>query len=328
MKNIVLLGCKAPAHWEFLESLEQATGERWIPWEAVNRIYGGFLRNVIRYIKYFLAPLRVVLHRKEYAKVLAWQQFYGLILAFYFRILKVKNTPSVTIMCFIYRPKKYVGKLYERFIHFALGSDCIRKIIVFSESEVKHYSSLFGVRENMFTAVRLAIEDTTNRIPRKKPGEYFLSAGRSNRDYPFLIAAWRPEYGKLKIVCDTLHGRVDTDGIEYLDDCYGDAYMELLAGCYAVVISLDNEEISSGQLVMLQALMYGKPVIITRNKTVLEYLADGEDGYIIPKDPSQLGEAVEAVKKNYSILSRNARKHFEERFSLSSLGHAVGKTFL
>ena len=60
------------------------------------------MQKFIRYAKYFLVPMKIAKDHKNYNKVLAWQQFYGLILAFYFRMFRVKNAPEIVVLTFIY----------------------------------------------------------------------------------------------------------------------------------------------------------------------------------------------------------------------------------
>lgn len=290
-----------------------------------NRNHGSILQKLIRYVKYFATPLKVFVHRKEYAHILGWQQFYGLILAFYFQLFKVENAPDITVMTFIYKPKTLpiIGGWYEKFVRYCVTSNYIKKIIVFSEKERRHYASLFDVPEEKFVAVRLGVEDTTHRIPSHKPEGYFLAAGRSNRDYSYLLSVWGDEW-QLKIVCDNLKDITEKPNIEILRNCHGDSYLELLSKCYAVIVPLSDVYVSSGQLVILQSLMYGKPVIVTENDTVYDYVINGEDGYVIGKTESELSTAIKMVDREYEILSRNAKKHFEEKFSLYAMGTEIG----
>lgn len=329
MNNSILVDFDASEKWEFLDAIKTATGEEWIVEKSIsNRNHGGKFQKLIRYIKYFSMPFRTFLHRKEYSQVIAWQQFYGLILAFYFRLFRAKHTPDITVMTFIYKPKTLpiIGWLYDKFVRYCVTSEYINKIIVFSEKEKMYYASLLDVQEEKFSSVRLGIEDTRDKIPthKNKKGSYFLSAGRSNRDYSFLLSAWGDDR-QLKIVCDDLMAISGKTNIEILQDCHGDAYLDLLSKCYAVVIPLSDVHVSSGQLVILQSLMYGKPVIVTENDTVYDYVVSGEDGYIIPKTEIELKTALNLIEENYEELSSNASKHFKEKFSLYAMGTSIGK---
>ena len=155
--------------------------------------------------------------------------------------------------------------------------------------------------------------------------KYFLAAGRSNRDYEFLRDAWSDK-NNLKIVCDTCKD-TDTTHIKYLKNCYHKEFMQELSNCYAVIIPLQDEKISSGQLVILQAMMLKKPVIVTRNETVKDYIVDGVDGIIIEKDRKALEAAINKLQEPevYNTIAENARKSFEEKFSLYAMGLRIGK---
>ena len=101
--------------------------------------------------------------------------------------------------------------------------------------------------------------------------------------------------------------------------------MRELGNCYAVILPLDDENISSGQLVILQAMMFGKPVIVTRNKTVTDYIIDGYNGYVIEKNEESLKIVIKKIENRdiYESISHNTREYFEKNFSLYSMGLEV-----
>lgn len=123
-----------------------------------------------------------------------------------------------------------------------------------------------------------------------------------------------------------MHER-NTEFITYLNHCHGDEYLRELSNCYAVIVPLKDTDISSGQLVLLQAMMFGKPIIVTQNDTVSDYVQDGFNGLIIDKSKDALLKAVNKLyeKEFYRMLSRNARSCFEHNFDTFSLGIQVGK---
>ena len=136
-ENVILIDYDAPDDWEFHKAIEKATGDKWRVYKAVsNENHGGVLQKLIRYAKYFLVPMKIAKDHKNYNKVLAWQQFYGLILAFYFRMFHVQNAPEIVVLTFIYKPKKsFVGKVYDKFMRYIVTSGYIKYFVVFSESE-------------------------------------------------------------------------------------------------------------------------------------------------------------------------------------------------
>lgn len=328
MENVILVDFEPSDNWNFKEAIENATNKKWTVIKAVsNRNHGTKLQKLIRYSKYFVFPFKIFLKRKKYASVLAWQQFYGLILAFYFKVFGVKRAPDITVMTFIYKEKKsFVGKIYAKFMNCVVRSGYIKKFIVFSNSEREYYANVFQVPLEKFVVEVLGLEDECAIIGAGNSEEkYFLAAGRSNRDYEFLRDAWSDK-NNLKIVCDTCKD-TDTTHIKYLKNCYHKEFMQELSNCYAVIIPLQDEKISSGQLVILQAMMLKKPVIVTRNDTVKDYIVDGVDGIIIEKDRKALEAAINKLQEPevYNTIAENARKSFEEKFSLYAMGLRIGK---
>ncbi len=335
MKNVLLVDFNASEDWQFYYALNKSDNGNWELLRCVsNQHHGNNLCELIRYIKYFIIPFKIFIKRKRYDQVLAWQQFYGLILAFYCALFRVKKAPAITVMTFIYKPKKIpvIGWVYDKFIRYIVKSGYVTKYIVFSENECSYYSNLLGIRRENIIAIKLGIEDVRacyDCNPFSK--YYFLSAGRSNRDYNFLFEVWQTieNYnGKyyIEVISEKLHNHT-TENITVLNNCHGKAYMRKLGKCYAVILPLDDENISSGQLVVLQAMMMGKPVIATKNNSITDYIINGYNGYVIEKNKESLLEAIENIEKeeHYQRLSKNAREYFEKEFSLYSMGLQVGK---
>lgn len=330
-ENVILIDYDAPDDWEFLKAIEKTTGNKWRVYKAIsNKNHGGVWQKLIRYSKYFLAPIKIIRKYKDYNKVLAWQQFYGLILAFYFRIFNIKNTPEIIVMTFIYNPKKsIVGKVYDKFMKYIVTSEYIKYFVVFSESERKQYADYFNVSESKFVFKTLGYEDMTQKIPIRLPENYYLAAGRSNRDYDFLIKVWNRREENLEIICDTLSLK-SAPNIKVLTNCHEKEFFEKLAKCKAVIIPLNNIHISSGQLVIIQAMMYGKPVIVTQNDTVKDYIDTGKTGLIIEKTEKALDDAISSLKNDtyYKQLSIAERRHYENKFSIYAMGTAIGELLI
>lgn len=215
------------------------------------------------------------------------------------------------------------------FVKSAVTSRYVRKIYVFSSSEIEHYAELFGMENSKFAAETLGIADRAAIIreqPSMREDTFFLSAGRSNRDYDFLRRAWEGSKEPLCIVCD-VETAEDTSNIQYEKDCHGDTYLRLMEDARAVIVPLRSRDFSSGQLVVLQAAMLGKPVIVTENDTIQEYIENGKTGFIIPKDAESLWKVLCRLEDDtyYAQICRNARQKFEECFSLYELGRRIGR---
>lgn len=329
MRNVILVDFLPPTDWALHKAVKDKTKEDWeiICLQSVQN-HGSALQTFIRYLKYFLLPFRVFLHRKRYSKVLAYQQFFGLILGFYMRLFRIKTGPSISVMTLIYKPKEsWVGKLYYSFVRYAINSEHIRNVFVNSENEKKYYSELFGLPETLVKTVKLGVRDERIRMESFIRDEgYYVSAGRSNRDYTFLIESWKRQSRQLRIICDVLEAGT-TANVVYLKECFEDDYLKELAGCHAVIIPLEDENISSGQLVLLHAMMLGKPVIMTKNKALAEYVLNGKTSIVIDKTEQSLNEALLMLDdmQIYNSMAVAARRYLEQNYTYEQLGRSIGE---
>lgn len=327
MKNAILIDFKPNSMWDFNKVLSEETDEEWEVIKKVSNLnQGNILQSVLRYFKYFLFPFGVFLKKKTYSKLFAWQQFYGIVYAFYTHLFRAKNSPNVFIMTFIYKEKKGVfGNLYKKFVSYSLESKFVKKIFVFSSSEVEYYSKIFNLDSEKFAYIRLGVEDCYVERKINYSDKFYLSVGRSNRDYDFLVNHWNSAWGRLKIITDMdIKNTCYNPQIEVIRNCYNDEYYEYLSKSYAVLIPLMNENISSGELVVIQAGMFSKPVIATYNKTLQDYISDGRNGYLVSKN--MFDEYINILEKtDYKKMCSDARKNYEENHSLKSMAREISK---
>lgn len=329
-ENIVLTDFEKDRNEEFIKSLENMTNMKWKVKNSINNgLRNTILDNIKRYIKYFTFPFKMFLNRKKIDRIIAWQQFYGLIYAFYCRLFRVKKENKLYIMTFIYKPKKSIlGKLYFKFIKYIVKSDYIDKIICFSQKECIYYSNLFQIEQEKITSVKLGIEKLPELNLEPSEEKYILLAGRSNRDYNFIIESLKNTKYKVKIICDEFKNVEKFDNIEIYNNVFNLEYYKMLAKAFCVVIPLADEKISSGQLVVLQSMQYKKPVIITYNEPIQEYIVNNENGIMIQKDKEELLQSLKIIYKDkelYNRLATNGFEKYKESFSIEALGNSVGK---
>lgn len=328
-ENIILADHNVSDDWEYKLAIENETNEKWSLMVCLtNRLHGNTFKELLRYIKYFAFSFKIFLNRKKYSKIIAWQQFYGLLIAFYCKLFNVKEYPDIYVMTFIYKPKK--NKIYNKFINYIVKSGCVKKFIVLSESEIEYYSNTFNINKENFYFIPIGVNDVSKKILQQKNiGKYYLSVGRSNRDYTFLRDSWKKEYGKLVIISDS-YNEEEKENITCISNCYGDNYLQMLANSYAEIIPLKDPEISSGSLSFLQAMMLSKPTIVTENKTVHDYIISSNNGYIIEKNEFALEEAIKKLEnpETYMRISKNARETFVKQYSETSLGIKTAKMIM
>lgn len=329
-KNVVLVDFDKDEKWSFPKTLESVTHAEWETKRHVtNHLHGGLLPNLLRFFWYFFFPLIFLIRRKQYDKVIGWQQFYGLNFAFWSRFLGLKKVNDLTVMTFIYKKKGGLkGKLYHKYMSYIVTSKYIDRFICFAKEECHYYSDIFGIDGSKFIYVPLGHPMVTD-IQIADDG-YIFSTGRSNRDYDFLVNSLKNTNFKLIIACDTYyasHG--NAENINVLNKCYGNDMLSLMAKCHCVVVPLKNLKMSSGQLVVLQAMSLGKPVICTDADGIRDYVINGSTGFLIDNVEEQLLAVLNELyvdAKKYTELSNNAKECYLSYFTEDAMYERIANT--
>ena len=331
-KNGLFIDMQPSLPWAFAQGLEEQTGTKWDVIAYINNDISGRGMDAIRYCKYFYYAFVIFIHRNQYDKIVAWQQFYGLLMAFYCRLFGVKKQFSLIVMTFIYKRKQgRLGNMYYSFIKYALHSKYIDKILVYSQQEVNDYATFFAIADK-FAFVPLGIDRITDMQADRQleQQKYILSVGRSNRDYPFLYEALKDTEYRVKILANAFSHPV-VKNIELYTHVFDREMCHYLNNCFCVVIPLNDTKISSGQLVALQAMQLGKPIIVTESAGITDYIVHGANGFIIKKEKEALLEAPHDLYTDenlYRTIAQNARFDYEQKFTAKHLGVHVANILI
>lgn len=200
-------------------------------------------------------------------------------------------------------------------------------VICHSHLEVEKNKTLFSDADTQFVYFPYAIHvsGANDCASAESDSGFVVSAGRSGRDYELLIEAVRGMNLDLHIICDQFPEALRAglpDNVTILDDCYGDCYFDELVKCRFVVIPLSVNDISAGQMVLLQAMAVGKPVIITRTATTIDYVQDGNGVlFVEPKDFSAMTHAIQRLHTDDALrhsLGKQASEIFAKRYSIEA----------
>ena len=74
-------------------------------------------------------------------------------------------------------------------------------------------------------------------------------------------------------------------------------------------------------------MMYGKPVVVTENDTIKDYVDAERTGVVIKKTEKDLSAAIAALANEtyYKEMSAAERRQYENKFSVYAMGTAIGK---
>ena len=334
--NIALFDSTAEEAKDFIHGLESATG---LQWEAkvltANQGRKSKLANLLRYVKYFLFPFRIFLSRKKYGCIVGWQAFYGLLFAFYSRLFHVRKSNALLIKNFIYKPKKgWIGKIYYSFMRYIVKSEYVDVFVCSSENYCDYCAKMFDEPRERFVYIPFGVNDFTKIVDASKPAtnDYILALGRSNRDWDFLIDAFTNTQYPLRIVCDELHRENLPENITIYNNVWQEESYQFIRNCKFMIIPILDGKIVAGETVLLQAMSFSKPIVITKPSCLADdYVTDGKTGIVVSKDRNELLAAVKRLTEDgdfYTEISRNCRKLYEDKHSLYSFGINVGNALI
>lgn len=325
--NYILSDFRDSSEWEFLRLLEQHSH---LSFSWINETRASVrVPKWQRILYYLFVPLRRFHQLKKADRIVAWQQFFGLIFAFYCRLFHVTKHFRLYVMTFIYKPKAgLIGKVYDRVMYYIIHGGYIDKLIVYTENEVEYYAHHFGVPKSMFVFLPYSLEErpVPPRNEQLIQQDFIFAPGRSNRDYAKLCRIiGENRYARLHIACDTYVEEKSYENVTLHTYLFGEEMREYMYNSRCIAIPLKDPNIGSGQLVFLQAMQLGKPIVCTRCPAVKDYLIDGHNALLVSTDEEwiQAFDRLYHDPELYAHLQRNARLDYEQKFSINNLAKSM-----
>jgi glycosyltransferase involved in cell wall biosynthesis len=256
-----------------------------------------------------LKALKLLIHEGDYDAVVTGDLRAGQILGFLRTVLRSRRPVHVQTEITLDRESDSVlWKLKQGFQRLAFASTDL--LVTSALGEVDIYSRRLGIPRERFRFVPFH----TNVVNPGRVGEehgYAFSAGRSGRDYEALARAMQGLDVDLVVLGDaaSLEGVTFPSRTTVLVDQPYERYIELLHGCDFVVVPLIDLPRSTGQVVILEAMAIGKPVIVTETVGTVDYVESGENGLLVPPgDAEALATAIRRLSEDPEL-----RAHFSEK---------------
>jgi glycosyltransferase involved in cell wall biosynthesis len=234
------------------------------------------------------------------------------------RSILFRNT-AIVFQGFIYTQRRSGFHRRLRHMYYSFILSRTKMVICHSRLETERYATLFPHAAERFVFVPWGGQVygwDSAKLDGPAPAAEgrrlkVLAVGRSGRDYPTLIKAVAGEPVDVTILCDqkeSLSGVSEAPNTRILRDCYGACYLDELRSCDVVVVPLAVHDISAGQMTIIQAMAYGKPVIASRTPTVEDYVTDGQNGLLVELgSPDALRAALRRLHQDGDLYLRIQR---------------------
>ena len=329
-ENIFVADFKKEEEDGLIKSLDKYTGINWVFLSNFARKSQSSLIEVYRYFQYFYFPFKLFLNRGKIRNLISWQQFYGILFAFYSRLFKVKKRTRLVILTFMYTPKKgLIGRLYRWFMHYSVSNDYVDHIVCFSEKEIAWYIEEFGFIPEKISFLPVAVRKMPHFDNTIASERYVFTAGYSGRDLDFVIRSLNNTSYRV-VVADSHTKELPADNVQIEADAIGDKMFQLMANSYVMITPLKDKLKTAGQLMSLQAMQLGKPVICTNSAGMKPYIEDNYNGLFINNTKEDLLEALDKLYNDdnlYKKLSANALKTYDN-YSYSKFAERLSELMI
>lgn len=330
-KNLILSDCEAEEIQTFADGFSVHSMNTVIMSSIANWGYNNVGKNIYRYLKYFIFPLKVLVVRKRYGIIIGWQQFYSIALAFWCKLFMVKKSNIIVVGNFTYKNKKgFIGGVYRSFMKYSTNNKYIDYFHVPSYSYAEICCVELGIPKEKFIITCFGIPDTSKKWENVTVpiNDYVLSIGRSNRDFDFLVKLWTENTfsnDQLVLISDVYKPTMMLPtNITLINNIVGDAAVPWIKNCKMMIIPIDNGTICSGDTVLLSGMMFGKTVAVTCPSTLAEmYISHNVDGIHIMKNVTTASLVIRKLlddDKHLNMLGIAARKKYLDSFSRFTMG--------
>ena len=211
------------------------------------------------------------------------------------------------------------------------GLAVVNRFIVHSRAEIAACSEWLQLPTERFEFVPLqrGMRDITLAEDRDHP--FVLSMGSAHRDYRLLFSVLA-ELGYPAVVVAGPHAvaglsvpaNVELRSGLTIEDCH-----KLLQRARLNVIPVANRKTASGQVTLIDAMMYARPTIATACPASVDYVEHGKDGWLVQVgDHDDMKTSIQRLWEDAPLragLGSAGRQTAVERFSDPAIGRVLGR---
>lgn len=244
------------------------------------------------------------------------------------RMLGLHRVPHVFISTSLAQEVQTASPARMRFLRKSLSA--VDRVVFYSSNQTDIFTERLGVPNERLRCIPFGANPDVFRPTGVEAKNYILSVGwDKGRDYGTLVKAVRHLPVDVVLVCSpsNLFGIDLPENVKVEYKIPISRLKTLYAESLAVVVPTHDFAYPTGQTVVLEAMAIGKPVIVTANPGMREYVEDGRTGLLVPPgDAIAVREAVRRVLEDKPLagkLGAAGRRSVEERFNTVELSRQL-----
>lgn len=195
--------------------------------------------------------------------------------------------------------------------------------VVHTRKEIELYSQWLGLPASRFEFLPYQVPEIPIEYEEDQDTPFIASLGSAHRDFPTLFAAVKKL--NIKTVVATGQGAVEgmtiPDQVELPFGISKDECLRLAQQARLNIVPLQPKEgvTAAGQVTVVEAMMMGRPLIVTNFYGAEDYIIHGETGWLVePNSLESMTEAIDLLWHDDALrqkLGENARAYAQEHFS-------------
>lgn len=310
---------KSPDRWIW-NYLPDQSDEVDFLWAETRDRFGGWGKLLTRYPPYFRLAWRAMaqISRQRYDVVVAWESKVGVPFALAKR-WRCRRMPPFVLLAF--NPGD-LPAVAQPLIRAALRH--VDHLTVLARAEADDYRQRYHVPSEKITLSPLPSYDVYHNASALTAASnlagspYIHASGRSSRDYATLVEA----VSDLQ-VRTIIHGRGYNfkglripPNVEIGELASPDDFHRLVYGATVEVVPLQPQLRPAGSSQVVFAMMMGKPVVVTANPSMTDFVEHGVTGLLVePGNAQAMREAIVYLLEHpeeAARMGRAARQRFEQ----------------
>jgi glycosyltransferase involved in cell wall biosynthesis len=207
----------------------------------------------------------------------------------------------------------------------------VNRFIVHSRGEVAAYSDWLDLPPDRFQFVPFETPTRPIEFAEEREQPFVVSLGSARRDYRLLFAVLAELRYPAVIVAapHAVAGLTVPSNVQVRSGLTPEQCFELMQRARVNVIPVANKTTASGQVSLLDAMMFGRAVIMTSCPASIDYVTHGKDAILVEyADHADMKQAIQRLwedERARSQLGQAARATALATFSEEVVGKVLGQ---